>query len=386
MKIDKCGMWWLLYCLNLKNQLGLIYYLLPFIFAVKNRFGLIFSILIGSDNYKIKLDENMVVNFKSSQFDTMLSLLGLLTYSTSYAVKSEDKIELCLDTKNKFTVTLGNLSIEDTNLLLTLFDGMRHGANFVTEDNMDFNDYRDKTLKIIKRGNKKIIETSNGIKFYMDSINPGNTIAETFVMQIHRIHANDDWNNRIVIDVGAECGDTPLYYASMGATVYAFEPIKAHFDAMLRNLSLNPELSKRIIPINAAIGKDGILKFYHSNLADIRDSSSFVYNVHGNNAQVLQVKGYSLEVALKEFNINHVDLLKMDCKGCEFFLTENDLKNVDKVKIEYEAFPYVSHNLEELLMVLEKSGFEYMIYRSNPNRDSFSNKLSGHLYGRKILR
>ena len=56
---------------------------------------------------------------------------------------------------------------------------------------------------------------------------------------------NNIKENNIVVDVGAQCGDTPLYYANKGATVYAFEPNLNHYNAMLKNLSLNPVLAKK---------------------------------------------------------------------------------------------------------------------------------------------
>ena len=85
---------------------------------------------------------------------------------------------------------------------------------------------------------------------------------ETFVTDLHHINSKIDWKDKVVIDVGPEYGDTPLYFASMGAKVYAFEAQKSHYEGMLENLSLNPELSKQIIPTNAAIGKDGFLDFF----------------------------------------------------------------------------------------------------------------------------
>ncbi len=373
--------------MGLFENLGLIYYLAPFIFVAKNKKELLFSILLGRKTYKIRLFDDTVARFTSLQFDTMLSFLAVLTYATHYSTTPDRKLEVSFDMmKNKFIIPLDNLSIEDENLLQTLFGCLRHGADFISGDENSLPKYRDKTFRIMEKNGKRIIETPNGVKFYMDSIHPGNTIVEAFAQDIHLVNSHDDWNNKVVIDVGAECGDTPLYYASKGAKVYAFEPMKAHFEAMLRNLSLNPELSKKITPINAAIGKDGMLKFYHANRADIAETSSFVYNAHGEDVKVFEVRGYSIQSALNEFNIDHVDLLKMDCKGCEFFLTEDDLKNVDKVKIEYEAFPYVGHNLEDLLKILKKVGYDYVLYRINPNRDKFSNKDSGHLYGQKTVK
>ncbi len=368
--------------MSLFQNIGIIYYLIPFIGVVDNKVGLLFSILIGSKKYKVKT-QGHIINFKASKLIVLMDFIGVLMYSTSYKITSDRKIHLTLDLRNTFSINLDDMSIEDENLIKTLFCGLRYGANFETK-NIDFKNFRDKTLVITEKNGKKIIETSKGIKFYIDSIHPGNTIGEAFVQDIHTIRSDDDYTDKIVVDVGAECGDTPLFYASKGAKVFAFEPMKDHYDAMIRNLSLNPELSKMITPINAAIGKDEMLKFYHSDNDDIAGVSSFVYNAHGNDVVVFDdIQGYSLSSAMKEFNIHHIDILKTDCKGCEFYLKEKDLEKVDQIKIEYEAFEYTEHHLIELTKVLDNSGFKYMIYRINPNRDRFSNLLSGHLFGKK---
>ena len=311
----------------------------------------------------------------------MRCLLGVISIAMSYSITSERKLELWFDMSNKFEIPIDNISYEDYNLLEILFYGITQGANFVIGNDIDIKNYRSKTFKIIKEDDKKIIETYDGIKFYIDSIHTRNSIVECFVNKVHMINFDDDWNNKIVIDAGAECGDTPLYYASMGAKVYAFEPIKANFDAMVRNISLNPELSKRIVPINAAIGKDGVVTFYQ-NPNDSGLSSSFVYNAFGKSAKLSEIKCYSLESVLEEFDIKYVNLLKMDCKGCEKFLTLDVLKNVDKVKIEYDAVMYGAYKLEDLLNLLKKAGFEYMLYEINPF-DYPSIKVTGHIYGKR---
>ncbi len=347
----------------LKQNIGLIYFILPYIQVVENKFGLVSSLFFGRKNYQIKLKDNISITFPSSKFSRMMDLLGILTFS-SYFSKKDDQIEFSFDTKNKFSVPIKNLSYEDENLLELFFGSIKHGANFITDDNVDMNNYRDKTFKILKHEGKKIIETPNGIKFYIDSIHPGNSIIETFVRKIHLMNPNLDFKDKVVVDVGAECGDTPLYFAGLGAKVFAFEPVKQHYDDMMRNISLNPKLSKNIIPINVGIGKDGYLTFYQDG-SGIVGSTSFIENVHGKDAKELKVKGLSLESALKEYDIEHVDLLKMDCKGCEFFLTENSLKNVDRIKIEFSKFS--NFELDDILNLLEKVGFEYMTFITEPS-------------------
>ncbi|NDB47536.1 MAG: hypothetical protein EB163_09770 [Nitrososphaeria archaeon] len=107
-----------------------------------------------------------------------------------------------------------------------------------------------------------------------------------------------------------------------------------------------------------------------------------MYDNQDGKGKTTEVLGYSLESALEKFNIQSVDLLKMDCKGCEFFLNEEVLKNVNMVKIEYSIHSN-EHKMENLLRVLENAGFRCLVYRNN-DQNRRSNRLSGNIYGIKI--
>lgn len=366
--------------LAFKESLAWIYFLFPFLFNAQNKISIIFSLLIGKSSFKLKLN-NVVIEIKRSNFYHLYSILGIMAYATSYSINSKKIFEFCFDDNNKFSIPLNNLSYEDENLLVLLFLSIKYGGNFFTKS-IENIQLREKSFKIMIVDNKKIIETSNGIKFFIDSIHPGNTIVETFIKNIHMINTKIDWKNKIVVDVGAECGDTPLYFASKGAKVYAFEPVRTHFDSMMRNLKLNKHLSKNIVPINAAIGKDGILKFYESTKEGGGGGASFVYNYQGKDFKITQVQGYSLKTAREKFGISHIDLLKMDCKGCEFFLTKEDLEDVDSIKIEY-GIQDKKNKLKSLLQLLESMGFKCMLYRQT-EQGRISNKFAGNIYGTKI--
>ncbi len=363
--------------MNLRYNLGLLYYLAPHLRIVKNRWVFCTSVLLGFSHYKIKIDNLKTIDFEKKQFNIMLPILGILSYATHYSLTSKNKVKVSFDTKNWFTIPLTDFSKEEENLIILLYQGIKNGVNFVTQD---IPLVREKTLKIIDVDGKKIIETYNGIKFFLELIHPGNTIIETFINDIHSISDNDNWENKIIIDVGAECGDTALYYSNRGANVYSFEPIKNNFDAIEENLKLNPDLAKKITPINAAIGTDGKTKFYQ-NPESPDTGASFVYNKYDKSAITIIVDSFSLKSALKKFKIEHVDLLKMDCKGCEFFLTKEDLENIDKVKIEYLA-KSKGKQLENLIDILESAGFQNIIYKVNPEQN-VSNKVLGHIYGIK---
>jgi len=368
--------------LTFKENLGYLYFIAPFLPVVENKIGLILSVLFGRSEYKVKI-KNQTIKIPKSRFSTLRGLLGCLTYSNFYSIDSTKNLEISFDKNSKFKISLKKLSVEDINLIELLYLGTRYGANFLTND-VSFSDIRKQTFKIISKNNKKIIMTSNGLKFFLDSIHPSNTIIETFVREIHSINPMIDWNNKIIVDVGAECGDTPLYFASMGAKVFAFEALKKHFEFMKKNLELNPSLSEKIIPVNAAIGKDGQLKFFVSGDNEQFGScgASFLYNNQNNDFKYEQVNGYQLKTARKKFGINHIDLLKMDCKGCEFYLTDEDLENIDRIKIEYSIHDK-NHKIDNLLELLKNNGFKYMIFR-NSDTNRRSNTYAGNIFATKV--
>lgn len=346
----------MLHVFNLKDNLSRIYMILPYIGPVKNKTSLFFSMLTGT-NYRVILG-NFTAYFKDYEFSLLLYLLGAISFASSVQIKSNGMLKMYIN-NNRFEFSLKNPTQEEKNLIQLIFAATRFGADLITND--DGKILRKKSFKIYNNNSKSVVETSEGIKFYMDSINPGNTIVETFVNEIHDINSKIDFKDKIVIDVGAECGDTALYFAKKGAIVYAIEPMKSHYEAMIRNLALNPELSKRIIPVNCAIGKNEILKFYHDKNNEIGVAASFVYNTH-KESRISEIKGYTIEKFLNEQNLEEVELIKMDCKGCEFLLSDKDISKTNIVKIEYNA-KLANRCLDELLTILEKSGFTYTLYK-----------------------
>jgi len=169
----------------------------------------------------------------------------------------------------------------------------------------------------------------------------------------------------------------------MGAKVFAFEPLKKHFEFFKKNMSLNPALSEKIIPINAAIGRDEQLKFYVAIDGEYGTAAaSFVSNNQGKNFKYELVDGYKLETARKKFGINHIDLLKMDCKECEFYLTDSDLKDIDRIKLEY-TIQNKKYKLDDLLDLLKRNGFRCTLFRSN-ERGRLSNRIAAHIYATKV--
>ena len=101
-----------------------------------------------------------------------------------------------------------------------------------------------------------LVTTPSKVRFDLNSIEPS-ALIETYLLGIH---SDLKPSGRSVLDVGALARDTALYFASMGASsVYSIEPLEENYDAMPRNLNLNPGLREAIVPVRAALGPAGKL-------------------------------------------------------------------------------------------------------------------------------
>lgn len=334
----------------------------PYFDLIKNRNDFIKFLSSSKNNFELLLQNGDYIIINKSEIKALQHLLAIIKYSVKFSIHN-GILKISFDVNNEFTIPLNLSSLETLHFLRLLNYGLKFGVFFKNENNSNIAKYR-KTINLISLGGKKVIELYNGLRFFLDSIDPW-IIIETFILDIHKIEKFESLKDKTIIDIGANVGDTPLYYANQGATVYAFEPVEEHFQAMLRNIKINPNIAGRIIPVKAAVGTDGILKIHHSKSKKIWEGASVFYNVHGDDVSIDEVQGFSLQSALDKFNIKEVDLLKMDCKGCEFNLDDNSLMNIKVAKIEYTAFN--SHKVEDLISLFQRNQFRTLIYMQNPN-------------------
>ena len=209
---------------------------------------------------------------------------------------------------------------------------------------------------------REYIETHQGVRFKLHGIG---ILDETFLKQVH--FAGFNLEGKVVITGGAYIGDTPLFYASYGAKVIAFEPDPISFKIAMENISLNPRFKKLITLVPYAIGKDVIVKFPLEK--DSGGSSIFKINTQ----KTISVRSMSISSILKEFNINNPYLLDLDIKGAEFeVIKDESVAKFKKVRIEYS--PYLLKNtknisLSFLLQKLQEYQFNKIrIYKHNDLR------------------
>lgn len=321
-------------------------------------FLLLFTPFMSSTKLRIKGEIKIPV-YKNN-ITPFFELIKLLHIAAHYK-KTDNKIEISLDYKNKFYVPIENMTKADLNLLQLLFNGTLFGAYF-SDSKPKKNEHFEKMVYIYNENGKTIIETSAGIKFHIDKIDSW-IFVETFILNIHEVDFS--LKNKVVIDIGGNVGDSALYFASKGAKVVTVEPIDDNYTAMLENINLNKAIGKNIKTVKAAITeKDGKIAMYFSE-SGIYGGASFAKELQGSSQpDSALVEGYSLKTLFDKFNIKHVDLLKMDGKGCEFYLTKNELSIVDAAKIEYARFG--DKKVTQILITLKESGFEYVLYLHSP--------------------
>ena len=174
---------------------------------------------------------------------------------------------------------------------------------------------------------------------------------------------NFEKNN--IIDVGMSNGDSSIYFAICGAKkVVGIEPTQESFELAVRNIRENG-LQDKIIAINKAVtphsGQTELFAYPDSPNANSIDSENIVHL--GSKKVKFTVQGIRLEDIIDMFDGEPVNLLKMDCEGCEYSILQSlktdSYKKIQKLVLEY-------HNgLQELPNLLKKMGYEVLVSKSN---------------------
>lgn len=212
-------------------------------------------------------------------------------------------------------------------------------------ENMDIKNVFDYTFKNYYELSGGYIKI-NGLKI---KLNDGNSdiyngdIGATFIREDYKWLRPKDC---IVIDIGANIGDSSIYFALKGAKkVIALEPFPYSYRLAKENI-LNNGYSDKIILLNAGYGKDGET-YVEDKLTDTGDLLT-----PSNDG--IRIKIFSIKTLLDKYSIDSA-LLKMDCEGCEYNLLDEDndtLRRFKRIQIEYH------YGYERLKNKFEEAGFK----------------------------
>jgi FkbM family methyltransferase len=189
---------------------------------------------------------------------------------------------------------------------------------------------------------------NNNIKFTYKGINVTLPINEGDLLAVF---GNEEYkflnvDNEIVIDIGANIGDSPIYFALNNAkNVIALEPYSYSYNIALENIKAN-KLDGKITLLNSGYGKDGIAYID----PEFKNTTSSTLKSVKNGKET---KISSLKTLLNNYNINNA-VLKMDCEGCEYnilYEDNNTLSQFKRIQIEYH------YGYEKIKNRLEEAGF-----------------------------
>ncbi len=169
-----------------------------------------------------------------------------------------------------------------------------------------------------------------------------------------------DVKNKTVFDIGANIGDSSMYFAVKGASkVIAVEPVPANYEVLLRNINLNK--LQNIAPMMCGIGGHAetikIKKNFFSN-------GILEYDKQGDEIEII-----TLDSLLEKFP-SESPVLKMDCEGYEYEIIKNskDLDKFSQIVMEFHLkemsqLEEIKEKMKDFDVMAEKTGFsnEYHI-------------------------
>lgn len=140
----------------------------------------------------------------------------------------------------------------------------------------------------------------------------GQSVKEVFIDDAYHVQGRD-LTGKVVLDVGAYIGDSTIAFALRGARVHAFEPIAEFHECLAETVRLNGCADRVVLHTVGLADKDA---------------------VGPDGMKLVEAFRY-----LDEQHIDHVDILKLDCEGCEYELLRDDrlLKRLhpDEIFMEY---------------------------------------------------
>jgi FkbM family methyltransferase len=138
---------------------------------------------------------------------------------------------------------------------------------------------------------------------------------------INNMYGEPCYNNTVIVDVGAFIGDSAVFFASRGAKlVVAFEPVPVLFDFLKRNITLNG-FNKLIRARNEAVSD--VFGTFNIGYLPTRPGISSENPV--DTALFFEVPSIPLSEVIT--GLGWVDILKIDCEGCEHRALQNAAKN-----------------------------------------------------------
>jgi len=213
-------------------------------------------------------------------------------------------------------------------------------------------------LGLIKRCKVEYL-LRNGVRFLVRTKSKDKSmILEVWVDKCYTPPGFEIHENDVIVDIGAHIGAFSIYAANRAKTglVYSLEPVTDNFELLQHNVQLNRITN--IIPVKKAVTKYTGTREMFVQLEDTTMHS--FYNPKGLASKTL-VSTITLADFMRNYSIDHIDFLKMDCEGAEYEILmgcPDGLLNRIR-RISFESHPRGGiYNQNTIAEFLKKKGFK----------------------------
>lgn len=136
----------------------------------------------------------------------------------------------------------------------------------------------------------------------------------------------------VAFDIGANIGSFSLLiakYANPGSRVIALEPNPGQFAKLMRNLELNPSLSKSVQPLAIAVGaSSGYATLHIPSAAKFNQGNSSLISIPEEGFDKIEVEVIAIDDYMKRNEIGRLDLIKLDAQGMELAVVEGAIGTI----------------------------------------------------------
>lgn len=206
-------------------------------------------------------------------------------------------------------------------------------------------------------------------KYYKQFILIGKLLTDANLYS--KIHTK--YKNKIVLDIGAWIGDSILLFHRLGVKkIIAYEPIKENVE-FANKIIEKFKINCKLFPY-AVCENDGIVSFIIEE-SEYRKADLSLFEEKVKNPKIIKVKCISWEKVLENAIKEGVNIVKIDCEGCEKFLTKvNDelIKKIPEWIIEchdleiareiYNKFVKCGFRLKKIIMINQKTFLFYFSF------------------------
>ena len=201
-------------------------------------------------------------------------------------------------------------------------------------------------------------------------------VDETWNENVYRLHEYQFKNNAVFLDIGANIGSVSLYVDNFNKArdennkikVYAVEPEPNNLALLKENIKNNP--TENITVINNAI-------WYEQKTVSITNQGGNSSIVDANGAESVEVLAITIQDCIDLYNIDEIDVMKIDIEGAEFDLIINTPAET-LAKIKYITLEFDKSFDGRFGMMVEKLSKQFGLeILGSPERGGY---IYGHRY------